>query len=277
MQAPRDQAEETSVDTRDATEWTVGEVSELAHVSIRALHHYDEIGLLEPSGRTPAGYRLYVEADLDRLHQILLYKELGLGLDTIRRMLDEPSVDRRTELEAQRALLVERRERTEAVIRAVDRMLDTMGKGTKMTTQEMFEGFEDLRNAPDDVRAHHREHAEEAHERWAKTDAYAESMRRARRYAKADWEKIKAEAAAQEEHMAWLMEVGEDPEGEKARAGAEAMRVHIDRWFYPCSHEMHAGLADMYEADARFRRHYDERAEGLARFVARAIRTNATG
>lgn len=273
----RNTPKETSVDTKEATEWTVGEVSELAHVSVRTLHHYDEIGLLEPSGRTPAGYRLYAESDLDRLHQILLYKELGLGLDRIRRMLDEPSVDRRTELEAQRALLVERRERTEAVIRAVDRMLDTMTKGTKMTTKEMFDGFEDLRDAPDDVRAHHREHAEEAHEQWGKTDAYAESMRRARQHSKADWEKIKAEAAAQEEHMAWLMEAGEDAEGEKARAGAEAMRLHIDRWLYPCSPEMHVGLADMYEADERFRRHYDERAEGLASFVARAIRGNEKG
>lgn len=255
--------------------WTVGEVAELTHVSVRTLHHYDEIGLLRPSGRTPAGYRLYATDDLQRLQQILLYKELGLPLDAIRRMLDEPSVDRRTELEAQRALLVERRNRTDAVIRAVDRMLDAMTRGKKMSNEEMFEGFEDLREAPHDVRKHHREHARESHERWGETDAYAESMRRARKYGKADWEKIKSEAAGLEEHMAWLLEAGEEPDGEKARKGAEGLRQHIERWFYPCSLEMHVGLADMYEADPRFRAHYDDRANGLARFVATAIRANA--
>ncbi len=261
--------------TTKAQEWTVGEVSELTHVSVRTLHHYDEIGLLHPSGRTPSGYRLYCADDLQRLQQVLLYKELGLSLDAIRRMLDEPSVDRRTELEAQRALLMERRDRTDAVIRAVDRMLDAITRGTKMSNREMFEGFEDLRDAPDDVREHHRKHAKESHERWGETDAYAESMRRARRYGKADWEQIKSESAGLEERMAWLMEAGEAPEGEKARAGAEALRQHIDRWFYPCGLEMHVGLADMYEGDARFRAHYEERAEGLASFVAEAIRANA--
>lgn len=261
--------------TTKAEEWTVGEVAELAHVSVRTLHHYDEIGLLHPSGRTPAGYRLYATNDLERLQQILLYKELGLPLDAIRRMLDEPSVDRRTELEAQRALLVERRNRTDAVIRAVDRMLDAMTRGSKMSNEEMFEGFEDLRDAPDDVREHHREHAQESHERWGDTGAYAESMRRARRYGKADWEKIKAEAEELEAHMSALLEAGEAPDAEKAREGAEGLRQHIHRWYYPCSLQMHVGLADMYEADPRFRAHYENRAEGLARFVAEAIRANA--
>ena len=75
--------------------------------------------------------------------------------------------------------------------------------------------------------------------------------------------------------MARLLAAGADPEGEEAMAGAEAMRLHIDRWFYPCSPAMHSGLADLYESDARFRAHYEERAEGLAAFVAQAIRANA--
>ena len=75
--------------------------------------------------------------------------------------------------------------------------------------------------------------------------------------------------------MAALLLAGSDPEGEEARAGAEAMRRHIGDWFYPCPPSMHVGLADMYEADERFRAHYDTRAPGLATFVARAIRANA--
>lgn len=190
-------------------------------------------------------------------------------------MLDRPTTDRRSGLEAQRALLVERLGRTAAGIRAVGRILDAMDRGTTMSTQEMFEGFEDLRNAPDEIRRHNRKHAKETHERWGRTDAYAETMRRAKRYTKSEWEELRSESQAQEEQMAWLMEAGVDPEDRAARDAAEAMRQHIIRWFYECSHEMHAGLADMYESDPRFETHYEKRAPGLARFTARAIRANA--
>jgi DNA-binding transcriptional MerR regulator len=255
--------------------WTVGQVAKAAHVSVRTLHHYDRIGLLGPSDRSSAGYSLYGRRDLERLQQILVYRELGFGLDAIRRVLDEPTVDRRTELLAQRKLLAERKERTSAVIRAIDRTLASMERGGDMTKEEMFEGFEDLPGAPDDVRARHAEHSREVQDRWGETESYAESMRRARRYGKADWERLRGESTRQEEHMATLLAAGADPEGEEAMAGAESMRRHIDRWFYPCSPAMHSGLADLYESDARFRAHYEDRAEGLAAFVAGAIRANA--
>lgn len=258
-----------------ATQWTVSEVARLAHVTVRTLHHYDEIGLLTPSDRSRVGYRLYAEADLERLHQILLYRELGFTLEAIGQIMDEPALDRRTALRAQRDLLVEKRRKTEAVICAVDRTLETLEGGRPMTAHEMFDGFEDLAQAPDDVRAHHAEHAKEAHERWGETDAYKESLRRAKGYTKEDWGRIQAQANDNEARMAALMAEGEDPEGAKAMAVAEAMRQHIGASFYPCSHEMHAGLADMYEADERFKAHYEERAEGLASFVARAVRANA--
>jgi DNA-binding transcriptional MerR regulator len=253
----------------------VSEVAEWAHVTVRTLHHYDEIGLLAPSGRSGAGYRLYSDADLERLYQILLYRELGFPLEAIRRVMDDPATDRPLALRAQRELLVRKRRKTDAVIRAVDRLLETMERGTKMSSDEMMEGFDAFADAPDDVRAHQARHGAEAHERWGDTDAYRESMRRAKSHGKADWTKIKAEADANEARMAELLAAGSDPEGDEATAGAEAMRQHIGRWFYGCSHQVHAGLADMYEADPRFTAHYDDRAPGLARFVAAAIHANA--
>jgi MerR family transcriptional regulator, thiopeptide resistance regulator len=260
---------------QEGRRWTVGEVASLAHVSIRTLRHYDQIGLLVPSERSRARYRRYTATDLERLHQVLLYRELGFTLDAIGRMLDVPGRDRHAELVAQRALLVERRERTEAVIRAVDRTLDAMKEGIPMGTDQLFEDFDAFRDAPDDVRRQHAAHGEEARTRWGGSDAYVESMRRARRHSATDWANIKTEAEAQEEHMAWLLEAGASPEGAEARAGAEAMRQHITRWFYPCSTVMHVGLADMYVSDPRFAAHYDRRVTGLAAFVARAIRANA--
>jgi len=266
-------APESSSDTR----WTVGEVAELAHVTVRTLHHYDEIGLLQPADRAANGYRLYSRDDLERLQQILLYRELGFALDAIERILDRPILDRRVALRAQRDLLVEKKERTQAVIRTLDRTLESMDGRVTMTTEEMFEGFEAFEDAPPDVKAHQAEHGAEARERWGNTDAYRESMRRAKDLTKADWKRIEEDAEAHEGRMASLLQEGADPRATEARAVAEEMRLHIERWFYPCDHEMHAGIADMYESDRRFAAHYDERVEGLASFVAGAIRANAMG
>jgi len=121
----------------------------------------------------------------------------------------------------------------------------------------------------------HDPYADEARERWGDTEAYKESARRTKRYKAEDWAKIKAEGEAVEAAMAALLSSGEAADGPKAMDLAERARLHIDRWFYPCSRAMHAALAEMYTADARFAAHYEERAAGLAAFVADAIRANA--
>lgn len=115
----------------------------------------------------------------------------------------------------------------------------------------------------------------EAKQRWGDTEPFRESSRRAKRYTKEDWARIEAEKEGVEAGFADAMTSGDAPDGERALHLAEQARLHIDRWFYPCSHAMHAGLAEMYTADARFRAHYDDRAPGLADYVAGAIRANA--
>jgi DNA-binding transcriptional MerR regulator len=246
--------------------WTVGEVAERAHVSVRALHHYDEIGLLSPSSRTDAGYRLYGPRELERLHQVLLFRELGLGLESIGRLLDGPPSERRAALEAQRRELERRRRRTEAVIRAVDRAIETLERGEPMESTELFDGFGEF---------DHARHAEEAEARWGDTEAYRESSRRTKRYGKEDWAAIQAEADGIMERMASLMAEGADATSEPAMDLAEEHRRHIDRWFYPCPPRMHAGLADMYQADERFGAYFEERGAGLTAFASDAIRANA--
>lgn len=115
----------------------------------------------------------------------------------------------------------------------------------------------------------------EVRERWGDTDAYKESARRTRDYTDEDWAAIKAEAEGIEAGLAAALADGEAPDSTRAMDLAESARRHIDRWFYPCSHAMHAGLAEMYVSDPRFRAHYEERAEGLAEFVSQAIKANA--
>ncbi|HKJ02492.1 MAG TPA: TipAS antibiotic-recognition domain-containing protein [Longimicrobiales bacterium] len=128
----------------------------------------------------------------------------------------------------------------------------------------------------DGSEAHDRSSYEkEARERWGRTDAYKESARRTRSYKAEDWARIKAEAEDIDAGMAELMRGGETPDGPRAMDQAERARLHIDRWYYPCSHGMHAGLADLYTADPRFAESFDKRAPGLAAFLSAAIKANA--
>ncbi|MEZ4450329.1 MAG: MerR family transcriptional regulator [Nannocystaceae bacterium] len=243
----------------------VKEVARLSGVSVRTLHHYDAIGLLTPSARSAAGYRLYSDDDLGRLQQILIGKALGLSLEAIRASLDQPGYDRRQALRRQRTALIARRDEAEGMIRSIDAALRQLeGEGAMETNmKELFDGFDPA------------EHEDEAKARWGQTDAYRESTRRTRGYGPEEWAAIKAEGEALIAGLLAAIDAGARPEDEAATALAETHRLHIDRWFYPCDPAMHEGLAAMYTADARFRDHYDRHREGLAEFFAAAIRANS--
>ena len=244
----------------------VGEVARLAHVSVRALHHYDRIGLLRPSGRSEAGYRLYAEQDLVRLQTVLLYKELGFGLGEIRDLLAEPGFDRREALRAQRAQLARRSARIDAMLALVDTTLTAMDEGRVMTPGDMFEVFGDF----DPV-----EHEAEAEARWGQTGTFKESARRTRRYTKDDWKRFKAESDAVNEAVATLMDEGVAPDDPRAREAVERHRLLIDSWFYPCPRDMHVQLGRLYAEDQRFTANYEKIRPGMARYVCDAIAANA--
>lgn len=249
--------------------YQVKEVAQLAGVSVRALHHYDELGILVPSARTAAGYRLYDDDDLLRLQQILIGRELGLSLEDIRRSLDDPSFDRRAALRAQRSELATRAHRTAEMIRAVDHalaLLEGDAQEQPMTTTDMksiFDGFDPA------------QYEDEARERWGDTDAYQVSKQRTSRYSKADWERLAAEQAAIYADAVAAMRAGTPPDADAAMDIAERHRLSIDRWFYPCAPAMHRGLADMYEGDARFAENIDKHGAGLTPYLSAAIRANA--
>jgi DNA-binding transcriptional MerR regulator len=254
-----------SQDPIGARERTVGEVARLAHVTVRTLHHYDELGLLVPSGRSEAGYRRYSDDDLRRLQQILLFRELGFALDAIQRMMDDPGFDRRQALEAQRALLVEQQARTDTILRGVDRALAELNGGETMSADERFEGFDAL----------NKQYEQEVEERWGDTDAYKESMRRTKRYTKEDWKRFQAQNDEATQRWIALKASGKAPTSVEAMDQAEAARQQIDTWFYPCSPTMHRKLAEMYEADPRFTATYEKMATGMCAYVSAAIRANA--
>jgi MerR family transcriptional regulator, thiopeptide resistance regulator len=252
-------------ETTQGTMLTVGQVAERLEVTVRTLHHYDEIGLVAPSERSPAGYRLYTEEDLTRLQHVVVYRRLGFALEEIALLLDEPeSVEQH--LRRQRAAVKHRLEELRELVTAIDRALDKEGSGMKLTREEQKElfgdGFSD-------------EYAAEAEERWGETDAWKQSQRRTSQYSKADWAEVKAEMDAVNAAFVRAKQAGLAPESTEAMDAAEAHRRHIHDRFYDVSHDFHRGLADMYVADPRFTKTYDDQEPGLAQYVRDAIHANA--
>jgi DNA-binding transcriptional MerR regulator len=245
---------------------TVGEVARLSGVTVRTLHHYDEIGLLSASARTDAGYRRYGDTDLDRLQQILFYRELGFGLDEIRTVLQDGGMNRIGHLRRQHAMLRDRIARLERMSAAVEKAMEAHTMGINLTAEERLEVFGD--HDPD-------QYKQEVEDRWGKTDAYRESARRTASYTKADWERIKTQGQAAIEQVVAAMQAGKPADSAEAMAGAEAHRAQIDDAFYECSYEMHTGLAEMYIADPRFTATYEKIAPGLAQNLHDAIKANA--
>lgn len=246
--------------------YPVGKVAKLGGVTVKTLHHYDEIGLLAPTGRSEAGYRIYEAPDIERLRQVLFYRELGFPLEEIATILNDPSTDAAGHLHRQRGLLINRIERLHRMVVAIDYEMEATEMDINLTPEERLEVFGDF--VPED-------HAEEAEQRWGGTEAYKESQWRVSLYTKDDWMRIKAEQESVEANLARLFESGAAPESEEAMDAVEEHRLHITRWYYDCSYEIHRGLGDMYVNDGRFRSNYDVRAPGLAEFIRAAIHANS--
>jgi DNA-binding transcriptional MerR regulator len=244
----------------------VGEVAALAGVTVRTLHHYDRIGLLSPSGRTASGYRRYSAADLDRLHQVLVYRELGFPLEEVATLLDDPGADPMEHLRRQHRLLLDRVERDRRVIAAVEKEMEARQMAIPLTPEERFEVF----GEHDPAR-----YEAEVQERWGETDAYAQSRRRTAAYTKEDWVRIKAESEDLVQRMASALRAGVAPDAAEAMDLAEEHRQQITADFYDCPPEVHAALGRMYVEDERFTATYEAVAPGLAQWVSTAAQANA--
>lgn len=240
----------------------VREVARFSRVTVRTLHHYDEIGLLVPSSRTPAGYRLYDDVDLLRLQQILIHRELGFSLSEIGDLIDAPDFDQRAALMRQRAQLSERAAEVARMIEAVDTALAAL-EGEAVDPQRIFDGFDPG------------VYEKEVEARWGNSDAFREAGARTKNYSEADWQKIKDEQSDLMRRMADLLVRGLDAGAAEPTSIAEEHRRYIERWFYPCSHAMHAGLAQMYVDDDRYAAPFEAYGDGLSDFFAAAIRANA--
>jgi DNA-binding transcriptional MerR regulator len=246
--------------------YSVSQIARLAGVSVRTLHHYDQIGLLSPAERSGAGYRRYGDGDLRRLQQVMFYRELGIALSDISDLVSDPDAEPAEHLRRQHALLAARLERTRRLVTAVERAMEADRLGIALTPEERLEVF----GAHDPA-----DFADEVTQRWGDTDAYRQSRRRTTAYGKQDWLAIKAEAEQISAAFAAAQAAGEAPGSAVAMDAAERHRQHIARWFYDCPPEMHRGLGEMYVTDERFAANYESVAPGLAAYIRDAFAANA--
>jgi MerR family transcriptional regulator, thiopeptide resistance regulator len=245
---------------------TVGQVAEQLGVTVRTLHHYDEIGLLVPSERSPAGYRLYTVEDITRMQHVVVYRRLGFPLEEIALLLDEPSADVSEHLRRQREAVMSRLDEMQDLVTAIDRALEKEMAGNKLTKEEQRELFGD--GFSDD-------YADEAEQRWGQTEAWKQSQGRTSEYTKADWVEVKAEMDSNNAAFVSAMTDGEPATSERAMDAAEQHRLHIHNRFYDLTTEFHRNLGDMYLADPRFTKNYEDIRPGLAQYVRDAIHANA--
>jgi DNA-binding transcriptional MerR regulator len=235
---------------------TTREVAASAGVSSRTLRHYETEELLTPHSRNRAGERLYGEAELLRLQQILVLRELGLGLPEIRGVLSGES-DVSESIERRIRDLAREQRRIGDQLATLELTLDRIKKGGPLMPEEMFEGFQ---QDP---------HAEEAQQRWP--NQYAESQRRLRDMSKAEQQALFEAGNQTHRELAALFVAG------AAVGDAEVQRLIGQHYswvvaFWTPNRDAYISLGEMYVADARFTATYDGFAPGLAPFMRDAMR-----
>ncbi|MEU5899623.1 MerR family transcriptional regulator [Streptomyces venezuelae] len=250
--------------------YTVGQVAGFAGVTVRTLHHYDRAGLLTPGERSNSGYRLYGEADLARLQQILFYRELGFTLDEIAEILADPHADALGRLRARRQALREQIDRLERLVEVAERAMEVQRTGVTLDPRERFEVFGEV--------AFDLSYATEAGLKWQDSPGHRTAMRSAAEHTKEDWAELMREAARWREELLAAFDAEEPAGGERAMELAEAHRRHIARWFTPCPSDMHRRIADDFVSDARAFALVvppSQQRPGLAAYLRAAVVANA--
>ncbi|KEI98898.1 MerR family transcriptional regulator [Clostridium botulinum A2B3 87] len=244
--------------------YKIKEVADMAGISVRMLHHYDKIGLLDPESVSAAGYRLYSDENLDRLQQILFFKELNFPLQEIKIILDSPNFDKKEALKVHRQLLLEKKLRLEKIIRSVDKTINSMEGEFKMDKKEILNVF-----SMTEIEEHQRKYSEEVKEKYGNTSAYKESNKKTSKYTKEDWSNIMKGWDIIYKKLANLMD--KNPDDKEVQEYIHQFREHISKNFYDCTPEIFRGLGELYVNDERFTANIDKYKTGLSKFLREAI------
>lgn len=232
----------------------IQEFAQFTGVSVRTLHYYDEIGLLQPAQVDKAnGYRYYDDGSLLRMQQILFYRELDFSLKSIQQILTSPNYQKAEALNQQKQLLTLKKQRLERLIDAID----LAQKGENV--MKAFDNTEfEARKA-------------EARQRWGNTGAYKEHAEKTKGYGKDKWSSLAADMDTIFADFAAAMANGAAPESAETQALVKRLQDHITQNHYTCTKPILFGLGQMYVADDRFRQNIDTHGTGTAQFVSQAI------
>ncbi|PDP89572.1 MerR family transcriptional regulator [Glycomyces fuscus] len=244
---------------------TVGQVSARLGVTVRALHHWDEIALARPSLRTAAGYRLYTAGDLERLHRIVVYRELGLGLDRIRALLDGSAADVPGALREQRARVAERIDRLQQLGDGLDRMIDAHERGLLLTAEQQAAVL-GPRWDPD--------WPAQARQRYGDTKQWLQYAERSASRGPEEWRAVADAVADLDRALGDAMDAGVAPGSPRANRLVERHR-EVFASYFPLTRRMQVCLGRMFEADPGFAAHYDGIRAGLATWLRRTIDASA--
>ncbi|HEX7712445.1 MAG TPA: MerR family transcriptional regulator [Bacillota bacterium] len=245
-------------------EYTVHKLSKLAGVSTRTLRYYDEIGLLAPAKINTSGYRLYGRDEVDRLQQILFYRELGVGLEKIKQIITAPSFDRNNALREHREQLLEKRRQLDLLIATIDKTIATTEGRITMSDQEKFEGFK--QNLIDE---NERKYGTEIRTKYG-NEVVDKSNAKVKGMSQADYEEVTKLAQEILDTLKAAMKTG-DPAGPLAQKAADLHRRWLSFYWDGYTKEAHAGVAQMYVDDERFKAYYDRNQPGMAEFLRDAV------
>jgi DNA-binding transcriptional MerR regulator len=244
---------------------TIGVAADLLGVTVRTLHHWDEIGLASPSRRTPAGYRLYTWEDLERLSRVVAYREAGLSLDAIRDVLDDATTEIGDTLRAQRAQLAERINDLQQLDQRLERMSDAHERGILLTDDEQREVFGEAWD-PRQSRT--------ARIAWGGSRQWAQFAERSASRSPAQWRALSESMSALQLDLADAVGRGIEPGSEEADALAERHRELFSN-FFPLTRQMQVCLARMFEADPGFSSYYNGIGDGLATWFRQSVDESA--
>ena len=246
-------------------EYTVKLLADLAGITPRTLRWYDKMGLLKPARVTEAGYRIYGPREVDRLQDILFYRELGLELSAIRRILDDPSFNRQLALQSHLAELESRKNHLEDLILTVRKTIDDIEGGTKMSDREKFETFK--RRV---VAANEEQYGREIRKKYG-DEAVDRSNANILALTEAEYQQWKDLGEEIITALTHAVENGENPTGAEGQRIAALHRRWLSYSWEAYTPQAHAGLGQLYTADERFTAYYDKAVPGCAAFLRDAI------
>ena len=241
----------------------INEFAKLTGVSVRTLHYYDEIGLLKPAFVDEQNrYRFYDENSLERMQEILFYRELDFKLKSISEILSSPDYDKQKALAEQRKLLELKKER-------LDRIIDALDGATKgKITMTAFDNS--------DYETARKQYENEAKERWGKTEAYKEHAEKTADYTKDKWQEVNDGLMVIFIKFAECKKNGYTADSNEAQILVKELQNYITENYYTCTKEILAGLGQMYVADERFKNNIDKNGVGIAEFISEAIKVYCT-